>query len=292
MLNVLNRSGETVQRFLKKPESIRYLTTQPKVAAPVSIITSVSGDTRIFTKNGLPAIQDLLGDEVEVWSGKKWFPIVVQKDNKQKILKRVVLTNGACIVCSDEQTWAVIDGKKITPMETKYLCPDLVVSAFIPLPVNDLGGDLIRGAYQLGEKLGELFTGEIKPKSSLPDSVYKMATQSLGRFMAGWIDSQRGNIFASKKVVHDMQILLHRIGVYETHVFNRGAYYVLEISANGMARIPNPKKKRRNTTCHAVFKHLRIESIATMDLPQPVYTINSRDNTTHTIVLDGVLTLC
>ena len=292
MLNVLNRSGETVQKFLKTPKSISHLASYPEIDVPVSPTTNVSGDTRVFTKNGLPAIRDLVGNEVEVWSGSKWFPITVHKEQKTKILKHVVLTNGSCIVCSDDQTWAVLDNKKIIPTKTKQLCPDLVITAFVPLPVDDLGGNLIKGAYQLGERMGEAFTNEIKPKLNLPDIVYRMSTQSLGRFMAGWIDSQRGNIFATKKVVHDLQILLYRLGVYETHIFNRGTYYVLEISENGMARIPNPKKKRRNSTCHIMFKHYRIESIATIDQPQQVYTINSRDTTTHTIVLDGVLTLC
>jgi hypothetical protein len=137
-----------------------------------------------------------------------------------------------------------------------------------------------------------MFTREVKPRFGLPKEVFNMAPQSLGRFMAGWVDTQRGNIFGSYDVVHSIQILLYRLGIYETYIQHNGTYYVLEVSKSGMVRIPNPKQRKRNTFCHANFKHLRIESICTSDFPQKVYTVNTTDTSTHTIVLDGVLTLC
>ena len=261
----------------------------------------VVGDTMVYTINGLYKICDLVNTnkEIEIWSGKRWFRVLINQltsnmhdgPRVKSPIHKITLCNGACLKCTNMQTWAVIDNKKITPVTTDDLEIDMRIPMFT-LP-DKLTGDIVKNAYDVGRQTGKLFISKQYLSSNrhigLPAQIYKLCPQSLGRFIAGWMDSQNGNIYGNYSVIHDLQLLLARLHIYISYIVKKNTYYMLEIPDK--SNIPNPNNQIRRSDTKIKSNKLYINSIETIESTQKIFMIQNLDYNTKTIVLDGVLAI-
>ena len=256
----------------------------------------------VYTINGLFKISDLCKNQsVEIWSGKRWFRISIHQEHKsgQKISK-ISLCNGACLKSTNTQTWAVIiNNAKLKDRKCKQIIPvtsdDLEIDMRIPtfkLP-EELTGDIVRNAYDVGKQIGKLFISKQYFSSNthigLPPQIYKLCPQSLGRFVAGWMDSQNDNIYGNYNVIHDLQLLLARLHIYVSYIIKKNTQYMLEIP--NKSNIPNPNNRIRKSNSSITSNKLYINSIEEIESTQKIFKLTNLDPKTRTIVLDGVLAI-
>ena len=283
------------------PSSICDISVISDIESP-QYETYVTGDTMVYTINGLFKISDLCKNQsVEIWSGKRWFRISIHQEHKsgQKISK-ITLCNGACLKSTNTQTWAVIINnaklkdhkcKQIIPVTSDNLEIDMRIPTF-KLP-EELTGDIVRNAYDVGKQIGKLFISKQYFSSNthigLPPQIYKLCPQSLGRFVAGWMDSQNDNIYGNYNVIHDLQLLLARLHIYVSYIIKKNTQYMLEIP--NKSNIPNPNNRIRKSNSSITSNKLYINSIEEIESTQKIFKLTNLDPKTRTIVLDGVLAI-
>lgn len=250
---------------------------------------NVIGDTMVYTNNGLYKICDLVGKEVEIWSGNRWFKVFIYIGIKTYKIKKITMCNGLCLKCTDNQKWAIIDKNKIVQVSTNDLEIDMRIPTY-QLP-DLLLGDIAKNAYDIGKQIGKLFISKLLSNThiQLPEQIYKLCQQSLGRFIAGWMDSQNGNIYGNYSVIHDLQLLLARLHIYISHIVKKNTYYILKIP--NTTNIPNPGGRIRESNSCVKNNRLYISAIETIISTQKMYSIQNLDPKTKTIILDGVLAI-
>lgn len=249
---------------------------------------NVIGDVMVYTNNGLYKICDLVGKEVEIWSGNRWFRVFIYIGIKTHKIKKITMCNGLCLKCTDNQKWAIIEKNKIVSVSTNDLEIDMRIPTY-QLP-DLLLGDIAKNAYDIGKQIGKQFILKISPHHiQLPEQIYKLCPQSLGRFIAGWMDSQNGNIYGNYNVIHDLQLLLARLHIYISHIVKNNTYYILKIPDK--TNIPNPNNQIRESNSYIKKNRLYISSIETIISIQKMYSIQNLDPKTKTIVLDGILAI-
>jgi hypothetical protein len=246
---------------------------------------------RVFTRNGCPRLADILGRDTEVWSGRRWVTIKAGVSRTPTEFYRIRLDDGTCLVCAADHPWAIVVDGNLVPVRTSDLRTDLAVSPHIPFPLEDLGGDDTPQAYAMGLALGRRLADNYKFKEGIPARVFSMDRGSLGLFVAGWMDAQKGIIFGCYNAIHDLQIAIRRLGVYHSFFVDRGTYYALGLSHSDGNLIPNPKGGPREYR-RTVSDLPRVTEVFRLDGRKKAYTISSSDARARTIVLDGILTLC
>ena len=196
------------------------------VEIPINEIrAAVSKSMRIFTRDGCPRLADVVGKQVEVWSGLRWFQAWVTVNPISAKLYRVGLDNGTSLVCSADHPWAVIIDGKIVPIKTYNLLTDYVISPFLLFTHEDLNGTPNPGAYEKGVVEGRRCTGwpgrYSERKDGIPANIFGMDRESFGLFAAGWIDVQRGVMIGCYAAIRDMYIAFHRFGINHMRIQNR-----------------------------------------------------------------------
>lgn len=259
-----------------------------------SKILNVVSDVMVYTINGLYKVCDLIDKEVEIWSGSRWFRVFIYKStqiNHQNNIQKITICNGSCLKCTNNQNWAIIDKNKIISVQTNNLEIDMRIPTY-KLP-DILTGNIVKNAYDIGKQIGKLFISKQHFTSNkhiqLPNQIYTLCPHSLGRFVAGWMDSQNSNIYGNYNVIHDLQLLLPRLHIYISYIVKKNMYFMLEIPNKN--NIPNPNNKIRNSNPHIKNNRIYINSIEIIPLVQKIYTIQNLDLKTKTIVLDGILAI-
>jgi ribonucleotide reductase beta subunit family protein with ferritin-like domain len=104
-------------------------------------IHCVTGNTRILTDKGYYSIEDLMGQNVNVWNGKEFTEVQVQYTQDQYIT-HVELTNGMQLDCTAGHKWLVLKGNVSNPdkcrterVETRLLSIGDVIAPY-DLPVT------------------------------------------------------------------------------------------------------------------------------------------------------------
>lgn len=97
---------ETVERMLK--------TAEPGFSVDVGKNTGetlrnapVSGNTYVLLKDGYARVGDIVGEQVEVWTGKQWAPTTFRKTKEHTPVAKVTITGGKEIVCDPEHEFLV-----------------------------------------------------------------------------------------------------------------------------------------------------------------------------------------
>jgi hypothetical protein len=269
----------------------------------------LTGDIRVLTKYGTPEISKLVNNVCEIWSGRTWAVYRIELVTKYCTTYKVILDNGSCITCAGGHIWPILHKRSIAPIRTEDLCLDVRVPPFKPLNQSELDGNIYKNAYELGVNFGESFIKsrekssrrrttrngtpkQGKQKEGLPKYMENISPISLKKFMAGWLDSQKGNIFGDYKSIRDLQILLIKINITDTKFINRGTYYEIFIPEKSMATIPNVFNKPRNTYFKSGTRIPRIASIQQTEEKMKVYNVTAIKSNIHTIVADGILTVC
>ena len=103
-------------------------------------IHCVTGNTRILTNRGYYSIEDLVGQNVNIWNGKEFTEVQVQYTQDQYITK-VELSNGMELDCTSGHKWLVLKGNvanlekcKTERIETQFLSIGDVIAPY-ELPV-------------------------------------------------------------------------------------------------------------------------------------------------------------
>lgn len=183
----------------------------------------VSGDTRIQTRNGMPRIADVVGQEVEVWNGDRWSKVVprITDNGKPRELYRVSLSDGSFLDCTGNHGWNVQPphSRHYRKVETKDLQPGF---RSIPYNLVDCGGAYEPYAFEYGLVAGD-------ESISLTESVFTWDRQSILEFVAGWIEAN-GNlvvegydhaytIVGDAAKIRDLQILLRRVDINNARIY-------------------------------------------------------------------------
>jgi ribonucleotide reductase beta subunit family protein with ferritin-like domain len=82
-------------------------------------IHCVAPDTLILTDTGYHRIVDLANTNVNVWNGKEFSNVLVQKTSDSSRLYKVLLDNGMELDCTDEHKWLVRVGNQNHPERCK-----------------------------------------------------------------------------------------------------------------------------------------------------------------------------
>jgi intein/homing endonuclease len=83
----------------------------------------VSGDTLLITKDGLHAIKDVVGCDVEIWNGRNWSQVQPFKTGSSRVLYRVRFADGTYLDATEYHRFFVKDrfGKEYKEVQTKDL---------------------------------------------------------------------------------------------------------------------------------------------------------------------------
>jgi len=246
---------------------------------------------RVFTRGGCPPLGELAGQVAEVWSGRRWITVRVDEAPGLTEFLRVCLDDGTCLICAEDHPWAVVEDGGLVPVRAGDLRADHTVSPFFLCPPGDLVGVAVGDAYDQGATFAGRLSRRRLFKVELPAHVFTMDCESLGLFVAGWMDAQKGTLCGPLEVIHHLQIAVVRLGVYHTFVENMGTYSVLTLSETDGDLVPNPKglrRQHRRTTTDLP----RVTSVCRIGGRKKAFTITSDDPRARTVVLDGVLTLC
>ena len=263
------------------------------IATPTKINARVSKDMRIFTKDGCPRLSDVVDREISAWSGRRWVDVrVTIAPSNPTQFYRIKLNNGTCLICTGDHPWAVVVDGQIVPILTQDLYTDLTISSFTLFNTTDLCGTEVPQAYEMGTAFGQKTADNYKPKEGLPAQIFQMSPSSLGQFVAGWMDSQKGTLFGSPEAIHDLQIVICRLGIHYNYVEDLGTFYTLGLSQENGTKIPNPKGSLREYRRMVSSLPRIIEVFAIGGGQKRAYTITSTDPGVKTVVLDGILTLC
>ncbi|KJH70556.1 ribonucleoside-triphosphate reductase, adenosylcobalamin-dependent [Aliterella atlantica] len=83
----------------------------------------VSGDTLLITRDSIHKIKDVVGEEMEIWNGKRWSKVIPFQTNTGQKLYRVRFTDGSYLDATEYHRFFVKDrfGKEYQEVQTKDL---------------------------------------------------------------------------------------------------------------------------------------------------------------------------
>ncbi len=83
----------------------------------------VAGDTLLITRDGLHKIKDVVGEEIEVWNGKRWSKVIPFQTNTGQKLYRIRFGDGSYLDVTEYHRFFVKDrfGKYYQEVQTKDL---------------------------------------------------------------------------------------------------------------------------------------------------------------------------
>jgi len=120
----------------------------------------VSGDTLLITRDSLAKIEDVIGQEVEIWNGKNWSKVTPFQTNTSQKLYRVQFSDGTYLDATEYHRFFVKDrfGKEYKEVLTKDLMDTSRYQLHTePFQIQYEGGSDIDSsyAYTLGVAVGD-----------------------------------------------------------------------------------------------------------------------------------------
>lgn len=115
----------------------------------------VPGETLILTDQGYREIKTVVGMEINVWNGEEWSAVIPKQTGEDQSLLRVVLDDGADLVCTPHHVWLLADGGRVSAEELKE--GDQLLRA--EFPVVDAGAVAPVDAYTQGFYEGDGVVG-------------------------------------------------------------------------------------------------------------------------------------
>ncbi len=115
----------------------------------------IVGDTYVLTKDGYKKVIDIVSDEVEVWTGKRWAKTIFKKTGELENTIKVTFSGGRSTTCSPEHPF-IVDGKRV---EAQDLISGNVLTVSLPdiLDGDELNieSDLNKCGYTMGYIYGD-----------------------------------------------------------------------------------------------------------------------------------------
>ena len=155
----------------------------------------VSGDTMIQTKTGAFKIVDTIGQSVEVWNGSEWSKVEPRKTGSNRLLRRVVLSDGSFLDATSNHKWSIKkESGTLAQIDTDFLLPGDVLESF-SLPIikgttslSDLMGSLAAGNTTISDRIADVHkTATVQQlldsREPLPNLVMEMGTDDSAQFL-------------------------------------------------------------------------------------------------------------
>lgn len=123
----------------------------------------VAGDTMLITRDGMHRIQDIVGQSVEIWNGKRWSRVVPLQTGQNRRLYRVSFGDGTYLDVTEKHRFFVKDrfGKDYEELTTAELSQRLQTSQYSlhtePVHIIHRDGVFVDPAlaYTLGQLVGD-----------------------------------------------------------------------------------------------------------------------------------------
>lgn len=120
----------------------------------------VSGETLLITRDGIHKIQDVLGEEIEIWNGKRWSKVIPFQTNSGQKLYRVRFGDGSYLDVTEYHRFFVKDrfGKNYQEVQTKDLLTHSKYTIHTePFVIDYQDGKVVEQsyAYTLGVAVGD-----------------------------------------------------------------------------------------------------------------------------------------
>ena len=107
---VLKSQIETGTPYMCYKDSVNSKSNQMNIGVIKSSNLCVAPETKVLTKKGYIKISSLVGETVEIWNGREWSDVVVEKTSDSSKLVRVNMSDGTFIECTEYHKFYVIDG--------------------------------------------------------------------------------------------------------------------------------------------------------------------------------------
>ncbi|WP_199192000.1 ribonucleoside-triphosphate reductase, adenosylcobalamin-dependent [Chlorogloea sp. CCALA 695] len=120
----------------------------------------VSGETQLITRDSIHKIKDVVGEQIEIWNGKRWSKVVPFQTNTGQKLYRVSFADGSYLDATEYHRFFVKDrfGKEYKEVQTKDLlnCSKYSIHTE-PFTIDYLDGVAVDSsyAYTLGVAVGD-----------------------------------------------------------------------------------------------------------------------------------------
>ena len=264
---------------------------KPPPVCPPATAARVSPESRVITHAGAPRLADLPSEGAQVWTGQGWahLRVVPPPPGEGEELLRVRCDSGACLVCASTHPWARVVEGEIVPTRA---CDLRLGDPLVPCPLPPLvGGSPHADAYALGGRGGEK---ALRPSrlgaARLPACVYSLDAPSFAAYVAGWLDAQGGAVLVGGELaMHDLQVLMARAGFPSVLQARRGELWALAPPPPEAESLPNPRGAPRDFwRPPSPPRVMEIFSPA----PRRAAWVSLKVAGAHTLVLDGILTLC
>jgi len=142
----------------------------------------VSGETMLITRDGMHRIQDIVGQSVEIWNGKRWSQVVPILTGRDRNLYRVSFGDGTYLDVTEKHRFFVKDrfGKDYEELTTAELKQRLETSKYSlhtePFQIVYRDGKFVEPnwAYTLGQLVGDGSLCQSNGKPQLQLRLYGM----------------------------------------------------------------------------------------------------------------------
>lgn len=97
---------------------------------PVTTNPCFAGDTLLLTDSGYFEIQSLVGQQVNVWNGKRWSAVTPEITNHNQEMLKITLSDGSSFRCTKYHNWPVWNNEQETMVQAKDLKEGTQLSKF------------------------------------------------------------------------------------------------------------------------------------------------------------------
>lgn len=118
---ILDSQIETGVPYISFKDHVNRKSNHKNLGTIKSSNLCVTGDTKILTKEGYIKIEELEGQNVEVWNGEEFSKTQVFKTGENQKILNIVFSNGMDLSCTPYHKFYIKIGKDIVTMEAKDL---------------------------------------------------------------------------------------------------------------------------------------------------------------------------
>jgi ribonucleotide reductase alpha subunit len=98
---ILESQIETGEPYILYKDACNEKSNQKNLGTIQNSNLCVAGNTPLLTRKGYFDIETLVDQTVDVWNGKEWSTVVVQKTSEQSPLMKITFSDGSSLECTD-----------------------------------------------------------------------------------------------------------------------------------------------------------------------------------------------